>query len=206
MRASTLPVPVSAAGADGRLREATLEGPTGIGIAWPCMSSPISALGCPYGQEIEFFNTEMTFWGQGFFWTMGVAEASPNATIPRTDNLEAYDPYLRGRHLWNQRTGADIQRAVGSPPSVGRAEPRGAIPMPPEAPQPQWRHCGRTLPGNSVEPLQRPTWRGDPENELGGFLDYVLPTHSTKRCPRCTFWTRDANPIHPIDVVRVALL
>ena len=42
-----------------------------------------------------------------------LAGGSPNATLAGTDNLEAYDLYLRGRHFWNQRTGADLQRAVG---------------------------------------------------------------------------------------------
>ncbi|HXJ59934.1 MAG TPA: adenylate/guanylate cyclase domain-containing protein [Verrucomicrobiae bacterium] len=42
-----------------------------------------------------------------------LAGGSPNATLAGTDNLEAYDLYLRGRQFWNQRTGADIQRAVG---------------------------------------------------------------------------------------------
>jgi len=37
---------------------------------------------------------------------------SSNATLAGTDNLEAYDLYLRGRHFWNQRTGADLERAV----------------------------------------------------------------------------------------------
>ncbi|MBI3416909.1 MAG: tetratricopeptide repeat protein, partial [Verrucomicrobia bacterium] len=42
-----------------------------------------------------------------------LAGGSPNATLAGTDNLEAYDLYLRGRHFWNQRTGVDIERAVG---------------------------------------------------------------------------------------------
>ncbi len=42
-----------------------------------------------------------------------LAGSSPNATLAGTDNLEAYDLYLRGRHFWNLRTGADLQRAVG---------------------------------------------------------------------------------------------
>ncbi|MFO1460225.1 MAG: adenylate/guanylate cyclase domain-containing protein [Verrucomicrobiota bacterium] len=37
----------------------------------------------------------------------------PNTTLAGTENLEAYDLYLRGRELWNKRTAADIQRAVG---------------------------------------------------------------------------------------------
>ena len=42
-----------------------------------------------------------------------LAGSGPNATLAGTDNLEAYDLYLRGRHFWNLRTGADVQRAVG---------------------------------------------------------------------------------------------
>jgi adenylate cyclase len=42
-----------------------------------------------------------------------LAGGSPNTTLAGTDNLEAYDLYLRGRHFWNQRTGADLERAVG---------------------------------------------------------------------------------------------
>jgi len=42
-----------------------------------------------------------------------LAGGSPNATLAGTDNLEAYDLYLRGRHHWNLRTGPDVQRAVG---------------------------------------------------------------------------------------------
>ena len=38
---------------------------------------------------------------------------SPNTTLAGTDNLEAYDLYLRGRQFWNLRTGADLERAVG---------------------------------------------------------------------------------------------
>ena len=41
------------------------------------------------------------------------AAASPNATLVGTDNLEAYDLYLRARQFWNQRTGADVHRAIG---------------------------------------------------------------------------------------------
>src|SRR5262245_5726501 len=39
--------------------------------------------------------------------------AGTAAMVVGTDNLEAYDLYLRGRELWNKRTGADIQRAGG---------------------------------------------------------------------------------------------
>ncbi|MBI3414956.1 MAG: tetratricopeptide repeat protein [Verrucomicrobia bacterium] len=42
-----------------------------------------------------------------------LAGGSPSATLAGTDNLEAYDLYLRGRELWNKRTGADLERAVG---------------------------------------------------------------------------------------------
>ncbi|MBI3418170.1 MAG: tetratricopeptide repeat protein [Verrucomicrobia bacterium] len=42
-----------------------------------------------------------------------LAGGSPNTTLAGTDNLEAYDLYLRGRYFWNLRTGADAQRAVG---------------------------------------------------------------------------------------------
>ncbi len=42
-----------------------------------------------------------------------LAGSSANATLAGTDDLEAYDLYLRGRHFWNQRTSADIERAVG---------------------------------------------------------------------------------------------
>ena len=42
-----------------------------------------------------------------------LAGGSSNAPLAGTDNLEAYDLYLRGRHFWNLRTGDDVQRAVG---------------------------------------------------------------------------------------------
>jgi TolB-like protein/Flp pilus assembly protein TadD len=42
-----------------------------------------------------------------------LAGTNPNTTLAGTDNLEAYDLYLRGRHHVNQRTGADAERAVG---------------------------------------------------------------------------------------------
>ncbi|MBI2928408.1 MAG: tetratricopeptide repeat protein [Verrucomicrobia bacterium] len=42
-----------------------------------------------------------------------LAGGSPNATLAGTDDLEAYDLYLRARYFWNLRTGADAQRAVG---------------------------------------------------------------------------------------------
>jgi serine/threonine-protein kinase len=41
-----------------------------------------------------------------------LAGSSHNTTLAGTDNLEAYDLYLRGRHFWNLRTGADLERAV----------------------------------------------------------------------------------------------
>lgn len=46
-----------------------------------CAMSPRmgSALGCPYGQEIEFLDSGITLWGQDFFWTMGVALAEFDA-------------------------------------------------------------------------------------------------------------------------------
>jgi len=34
-----------------------------------------SALGCPYGQEIEILDSGITLWGADFFWTMGVVLA-----------------------------------------------------------------------------------------------------------------------------------
>jgi adenylate cyclase len=42
-----------------------------------------------------------------------LAGSTSTATLAGTDNLEAYDLYLRGRHFWNLRTGADAERAVG---------------------------------------------------------------------------------------------
>jgi len=42
-----------------------------------------------------------------------LAGSGTNATLAGTDNLEAYDLYLRARQFWNLRTGADVQRAVG---------------------------------------------------------------------------------------------
>lgn len=38
---------------------------------------------------------------------------SPRSAPAGTDNLEAYDLYLRGRHFWNLRTGTDAERALG---------------------------------------------------------------------------------------------
>src|SRR5207244_6850120 len=42
-----------------------------------------------------------------------LAGSSPSTTLAGTDNLEAYDLYLRGRHYCNRRTGADLERALG---------------------------------------------------------------------------------------------
>ncbi len=39
-----------------------------------------SALGCPYGQEIEFLDSGLSLWGTDFFWTMGQAVAEFNVT------------------------------------------------------------------------------------------------------------------------------
>src|SRR5262245_45308841 len=55
-----------------------------------------------------------------------LAGTSSNATLAGTDNLEAYDLYLRGRHFWNQRTSADIQRAVGLFQQATEKDPRFA--------------------------------------------------------------------------------
>ena len=40
-----------------------------------------------------------------------LAGGSPNATLAGTDNLEAYELYLRGRHFWNLRTEDDLHKA-----------------------------------------------------------------------------------------------
>ena len=42
-----------------------------------------------------------------------LAGSGSNAIAAGTDNLEAYDLYLRARQFWNLRTGADVQHAVG---------------------------------------------------------------------------------------------
>ena len=55
-----------------------------------------------------------------------LAASNPNATLAGTDNLEAYDLYLHGRHFWNQRTSADIQRAVGLFQQATEKDPRFA--------------------------------------------------------------------------------
>lgn len=41
------------------------------------------------------------------------AEGGPVIPHSGTENLEAYDLFLRGRQLWNKRTGADLERAIG---------------------------------------------------------------------------------------------
>jgi len=40
-----------------------------------------------------------------------LAGGSPKSTLAGTDNLEAYDLYLRGRHFWNQRAEDDLHKA-----------------------------------------------------------------------------------------------
>ena len=44
-----------------------------------------------------------------------------------TENLEAYDLYLRGRQLWNKRTGADINRAIGYFQQATEKDPKFAL-------------------------------------------------------------------------------
>jgi TolB-like protein/class 3 adenylate cyclase/Flp pilus assembly protein TadD len=46
------------------------------------------------------------------------------ATLPGTDNLEAYDLYLRARQFWNLRTADDVQRAVGLFQQATEKDPR----------------------------------------------------------------------------------
>jgi adenylate cyclase len=55
-----------------------------------------------------------------------LAGGNPNAALAGTDNLEAYNLYLRGRHFWNRRTGADIERAVGLFQQATKKDPKFA--------------------------------------------------------------------------------
>ena len=55
-----------------------------------------------------------------------LAGSSANATLAGTDDLEAYDLYLRGRHFWNQRTGTDLERAVGLFQQATETDPKFA--------------------------------------------------------------------------------
>jgi TolB-like protein/class 3 adenylate cyclase/Flp pilus assembly protein TadD len=41
------------------------------------------------------------------------AEGGPAVPHGGTENLEAYDLFLRGRQLWNKRTGQNLERAIG---------------------------------------------------------------------------------------------
>ena len=50
----------------------------------------------------------------------------PTASLAGTDNLEAYDLYLRGRQFWNLRTGVDLQRAVGLFQQATETDPKFA--------------------------------------------------------------------------------
>lgn len=51
----------------------------------------------------------------------------PDATLVGTDNLDAYDLYLRGRQFWNLRTGADVQRAVALFQQATEKDPKFAV-------------------------------------------------------------------------------
>ncbi|MBI3414109.1 MAG: hypothetical protein HY043_02125, partial [Verrucomicrobia bacterium] len=56
-----------------------------------------------------------------------LAGGSPDATLAGTENLEAYDLYLRGREFWNKRTGANIERAVGLFQQATEKDPKFAL-------------------------------------------------------------------------------
>ena len=56
-----------------------------------------------------------------------LAGDSPNTSLPGTDNLDAYDLYLRGRELWNKRTGADLQRAISYFQQATEKDPKFAL-------------------------------------------------------------------------------
>jgi TolB-like protein/class 3 adenylate cyclase/Flp pilus assembly protein TadD len=64
-------------------------------------------------EDIFAIQTEVAQRVQGALKVKLLAGAAPNASFIGTDNLEAYDLYLRGRQFWNLRTGDDVQRAVG---------------------------------------------------------------------------------------------
>lgn len=55
-----------------------------------------------------------------------LAGGNPNTALGATDNLEAYDLYLHGRHFWNLRTGADLERAVGLFRQAAEKDPKFA--------------------------------------------------------------------------------
>ncbi|MSU61245.1 MAG: tetratricopeptide repeat protein [Pedosphaera sp.] len=64
-------------------------------------------------EDVFAIQTEVALRVQEVLKVKLLAGDGSSATLAGTDNLEAYDLYMRGRQFWNLRTGADIQRAVG---------------------------------------------------------------------------------------------
>ncbi|MGA2863077.1 MAG: adenylate/guanylate cyclase domain-containing protein [Verrucomicrobiota bacterium] len=56
-----------------------------------------------------------------------LAESGPAALRGGTDNLEAYDLFLRGRYFWNKRTEADLERAIGYFQQAAEKDPKLAL-------------------------------------------------------------------------------
>jgi serine/threonine protein kinase/Flp pilus assembly protein TadD len=54
-------------------------------------------------------------------------DRGPTAPHGGTDNLEAYDLFLHGRQLWNKRTGADLERAIGYFQQATEKDPKFAL-------------------------------------------------------------------------------
>lgn len=57
---------------------------------------------------------------------LGVEETENIAKKP-TENLEAYDLYLRGRGFWNERTATDLQRAIDCFQQATEKDPKFAL-------------------------------------------------------------------------------
>jgi TolB-like protein/Flp pilus assembly protein TadD len=55
------------------------------------------------------------------------AEGEPAVPHGGTENLEAYDLFLRGRQLWNKRTGRDLERAIGYFQQATEKDPKFAL-------------------------------------------------------------------------------
>ena len=54
-------------------------------------------------------------------------ESGPAVAGVGTNNLEAYDLFLRGRQFWNNRTGAEIRRAIGYFQQATERDPNFAL-------------------------------------------------------------------------------
>jgi len=70
-------------------------------------------MGCPYAQELELLSTDVTLWGQDFFWTIAkpLTDFDPDGEA-FTLAMESWKQYLQEGQL--SRGQVSAQTATGS--------------------------------------------------------------------------------------------